>query len=99
MSTTLPLDLVHPERKWAAWADYRWLIYLETDRLRTGRPAGALLAYMVYLYCGRLGITYDHFWGGWSPQLEPRQLMLSTCLLRYPDVFLLCPLAKGRGIR
>jgi len=69
-----------------------------TDR-GPARHAGALLAYMVHLYCGRLGITYDHFWRGWGPQPEQRQRVLSTWLLRYPDVFLLYPLAKGRGIR
>jgi len=73
-------------------------IQRRTDR-GPARPAGALLAYMVHLYCGRLGIIYDHFWCGWGPQPEQRQRVLSTCLLRYPDVFLLCPLANSRGIR
>jgi len=98
MFTTLPVDPVHPDTKWAAWTDYGWLIYPETDR-RPARPAGALLAYIVHYYCRRLGITYDHFLWRWGPQPEQRQQMLSTCLLRYTDVFLLRPLAKGRGIR
>jgi len=73
-------------------------IQRRTDR-GPARPAGAILAYIEHLYCGRLGITYDHFWRGWGQQPEQWQQVLSTCLLRYPDVFLLYPLAKSQGIR
>jgi len=44
MSRTLPLDLVHADRKWAAWADYGWLIYQETHRARTGETCRSCIS-------------------------------------------------------
>ena len=44
MSTTLPFDMVYPDRKWAAWADYRWLIYPETDRPWTGETCRSCIS-------------------------------------------------------
>jgi len=44
MSTTLPLDLVHPDRKWATWADYGWLMYQETDSPQTGETCRSCIS-------------------------------------------------------
>jgi len=45
-----------------------------------------------------LWLTYDHSWWGRGPQPQKRQqAALSTCLLRYADVFLLCHLAKVKA--
>jgi len=44
MSTTLPLDLVHPDRQWATWADYGWLMYQETDSPQTGETCRSCIS-------------------------------------------------------
>jgi len=41
---TLPLDLVHPDRTWAAWADYGWLIYPEMDRPQTSKTCRSCIS-------------------------------------------------------
>ena len=44
MSTTLPLDLFNPDWKWAAWADYGWLINPGTDRQRIGETCRSCIS-------------------------------------------------------
>ena len=64
MSMTLPLDLVHPDRKWAAWADYGWLLYPETDRQRTGEMCRSCISIYGTSFFGTLGDNLQSFLAG-----------------------------------
>ena len=55
MSTTLPLDVAHPDRKWAASADYGWLIYPDTVRRRTGKTSRSCISIYGTSLLRRLG--------------------------------------------
>jgi len=70
MCTTLPLDLVYPNTKRAAWASTDGFSMARRTDHELVRPAGAVLPYILHLYCGRLGISYDHCWLEWGPQPE-----------------------------
>jgi len=68
MSTTLALDLVHGDRKWAAWADYRWLIYPETDRSRTGGTCRSCISIYAKSLLRTIGDNLPSFLAGVGSQ-------------------------------
>ena len=64
MSTTLPLDLLHPDRNWAAWADYGCLIYPQTDRPRTGETCRSCITIYDTCVLWTLGDNLQSFLAG-----------------------------------